>query len=104
MGDMNTKQDVERGEGNAQEEIVEPLIQGQKYLPDEGGSGSEDRMDQSSKKHPWMVYLSTFVAVCGSYEFGCCVSAEHLVIYSLTSCIYFFQFENQESITLPEKK
>ncbi|KAK9945440.1 hypothetical protein M0R45_010957 [Rubus argutus] len=22
--------------------------------------------------HQWMVYLSTFIAVCGSYEFGCC--------------------------------
>lgn len=82
MRDMNTKQGVEKDEGNTQEEIREPLIQGQKYLPGEGGSGSEDQMDQSNQKHPWIVYLSTFVAVCGSYEFGCCVSSEHLVILS----------------------
>jgi SP family facilitated glucose transporter-like MFS transporter 8 len=24
--------------------------------------------------HPWMVYFTTFIAVCGSYEFGACVS------------------------------
>ncbi|KAK7242964.1 hypothetical protein RIF29_37746 [Crotalaria pallida] len=24
------------------------------------------------KGHPWMVYFTTFVAVCGSYEFGAC--------------------------------
>ncbi|KAH9614697.1 hypothetical protein KSS87_022410 [Heliosperma pusillum] len=27
---------------------------------------------EGSKGHPWMVYLTTFVAVCGSYEFGAC--------------------------------
>ncbi|XP_050366013.1 sugar transporter ERD6-like 7 [Argentina anserina] len=28
---------------------------------------------EAAKKNQWMLYLSTFVAVCGSYEFGCCV-------------------------------
>ncbi|CAL5211670.1 unnamed protein product [Lathyrus oleraceus] len=23
--------------------------------------------------HPWMVYFTTFIAVCGSFEFGVCV-------------------------------
>ncbi|PON65728.1 Major facilitator, sugar transporter-like [Parasponia andersonii] len=27
---------------------------------------------QSSREHPWMVYFSTFVSVCGSYELGTC--------------------------------
>ncbi|EXC16582.1 Sugar transporter ERD6-like 7 [Morus notabilis] len=27
---------------------------------------------EKSKNNPWMVYLSTLVAVCGSYEFGAC--------------------------------
>lgn len=80
MEDMNTKHDVEKGKTSTIEEMREPLLQGQKYLPDEGGSGSEGQTDQSSRKNLWMVYLSTFVAVCGSYEFGSCVSAEHLVI------------------------
>lgn len=72
MGDMNIKQDVEKGEDSTQEEIRKPLMQGQKNQPDAGGSGSEDQTDQSSKEHLWMVYLSTFVAVCGSFEFGSC--------------------------------
>ncbi|RZB48068.1 hypothetical protein D0Y65_051557 [Glycine soja] len=30
----------------------------------------EEQNHHASKGHPWMVYFSTFVAVCGSYEFG----------------------------------
>lgn len=29
---------------------------------------------ESQHEQPWMVYLSTFVAVCGSFAFGSCVS------------------------------
>lgn len=29
---------------------------------------------ESKPEQPWMVYLSTFVAVCGSFAFGSCVS------------------------------
>ncbi|KAM1001588.1 hypothetical protein TB2_007951 [Malus domestica] len=29
--------------------------------------------DEGRRGDQWMVYLSTLVAVCGSYEFGCCV-------------------------------
>ena len=36
---------------------------------EEHGSSSEKKNESL-----WMVYFSTFVAVCGSYEFGCCVS------------------------------
>lgn len=56
----------EQDEENVVEENIRaPLMRG-------GGEGSGHG---SSKEDPWMVYLSTFVAVCGSYEFGCCVSA-----------------------------
>lgn len=102
MGDMNIKQDVEKGEDSTQEEIRKPLMQGQKNLPDAGGSGSEDQTDQSSKEHPWMVYLSTFVAVCGSFEFGSCVSAAAFS-YTLLPYIYFFEFANHEPIKFPKE-
>ncbi|CAN0890200.1 Sugar transporter ERD6-like 7 [Linum grandiflorum] len=45
----------------------EPLIRNN--LPSSGPREDHKDDDQSL----WMVYLSTFVAVCGSYEFGCCV-------------------------------
>jgi SP family facilitated glucose transporter-like MFS transporter 8 len=38
----------------------EPLL-----LPENGSDVSEEAS--------WMVYLSTIIAVCGSYEFGTCV-------------------------------
>lgn len=53
-----------------------------------GGRGVRERLlvlqeqDQAGKDEgtdkgrPWMVYFSTFVAVCGSYEFGTCVSTK----------------------------
>ena len=48
-------------EDSADHEVRRPLV----------GGG----LDPGGKGDQWMVYLSTFVAVCGSYEFGCCVSA-----------------------------
>ncbi|XP_062086404.1 sugar transporter ERD6-like 7 [Humulus lupulus] len=45
-----------------EEETREPLMAVE--------DGSADH--ESSRDHPWMVYFSTFVAVCGSYEFGTC--------------------------------
>ncbi|XP_057717918.1 sugar transporter ERD6-like 7 [Arachis stenosperma] len=51
---MGIKEDVEDGvEKNG---IREPLISDH----------------ASNKGHPWMVYFTTLVAVCGSYEFGTC--------------------------------
>lgn len=64
---MITKQDAEQGENSFHEDIREPLVQQHKDSADE-----EDQREQSSKGHQWMVYLSTFVAVCGSYAFGAC--------------------------------
>ncbi|ONH93709.1 hypothetical protein PRUPE_8G248600 [Prunus persica] len=63
---MAIKGDVE---SDLQEGIREPLMRVEKNLAD--GDGSADG-GSSRGGNPWMVYLSTFVAVCGSYEFGCC--------------------------------
>ncbi|KAG2405759.1 Sugar transporter ERD6-like 7 [Vigna angularis] len=32
----------------------------------------DHQLVHASKRHPWMLYFCTFVAVCGSYEFGTC--------------------------------
>jgi hypothetical protein len=66
--DMAINEDVENC---VQEEMRQPLMQDQKNL----ANGQEGSSQGSNKGHPWMVYFSTFVAVCGSYSFGSCVSA-----------------------------
>ncbi|PQM33065.1 sugar transporter ERD6-like 7 [Prunus yedoensis var. nudiflora] len=58
---MDIKEDVEN---DLQEGITDPLMRVEKNLADGGSSRGGNQ---------WMVYLSTFVAVCGSYEFGCCI-------------------------------
>ena len=45
---------------NASDDSREPLV--------------EKHVAESKQEQPWMVYLSTFVAVCGSFAFGSCVS------------------------------
>ncbi|GMP91152.1 hypothetical protein CsSME_00041969 [Camellia sinensis var. sinensis] len=71
---MDNRQEVEQGENSLQEEIREPLIPEDKTRADEeDGYGAKDQSHKSSTmEHEWMVYLSTFVAVCGSYAFGTC--------------------------------
>lgn len=54
----------------AREEDVEILIPLSKTHSH--GSVSENGAEQKDKESLWMVYLSTFVVVWGSYEFGCC--------------------------------
>ncbi|CAI9107938.1 OLC1v1007423C1 [Oldenlandia corymbosa var. corymbosa] len=49
-------------------ENKEPLIS----TANNDGYGDEEQAKKVSKDERWMVYFSTFVAVCGSYEFGCC--------------------------------
>uniref|UniRef100_A0A7N0TUP6 Major facilitator superfamily (MFS) profile domain-containing protein n=1 Tax=Kalanchoe fedtschenkoi TaxID=63787 RepID=A0A7N0TUP6_KALFE len=69
---MAIKDDIQSAENSNQEEIQEPLIlQHQKSL--KHGGRTADEAQTSRKESLWMVYLSTFVAVCGSYEFGTCV-------------------------------
>ena len=53
----NVEEGVEKG-------IREPLVE----KPD------HQLVHAAGKGHPWMLYFCTFVAVCGSYEFGTCVS------------------------------
>ncbi|KAH1258243.1 Sugar transporter ERD6-like 7 [Glycine max] len=53
---MAIKEDVE---DRTQKGIREPLVVG-------------EQNHHANKGHPWMVYFSTFIAVCGSYEFGAC--------------------------------
>ncbi|KAF5744182.1 Major facilitator superfamily protein isoform 1 [Tripterygium wilfordii] len=64
---MAIKEDVEKANNSAQEEIREPLIQGAKNPADE--EDGSDIHNRSQGNHT-MVYISTFVAVCGSYAFG----------------------------------
>lgn len=67
---MAFKRDIENGEHNRSTgELTEPLM-AKNLADEEDGSGELN----SSKQRNWMVYLSTLVAVCGSFEFGCCVS------------------------------
>ncbi|XP_019456410.1 PREDICTED: sugar transporter ERD6-like 7 [Lupinus angustifolius] len=40
---------------------------------------------KESKGHPWMVYFTTFVAVCGSYEFGACAGYSSPTQYAITN-------------------
>ncbi|KAL3517523.1 hypothetical protein ACH5RR_020112 [Cinchona calisaya] len=56
---------MENSENRVEEEIRAPLIK-------QDGFGDQEKAEKRSKEDRWMVYLSTFVAVCGSYEFGCC--------------------------------
>lgn len=64
-------------------EVREPLV--------------EKDMAESKQEQPWMVYLSTFVAVCGSFAFGSCVR-EFTYPWKLTKLCYaidfFFFIEN----------
>ncbi|KAF2314931.1 hypothetical protein GH714_037200 [Hevea brasiliensis] len=70
---MGIKEDIENGNDNANngvhKEMREPLI-GKNLADEEDGS----REQNSNKQREWMVYFTTLVAVCGSFEFGCCHS------------------------------
>ncbi|EEF37622.1 sugar transporter ERD6-like 7 [Ricinus communis] len=63
---MAIQKDIGNGSGDndVQEEVREPLMG--KNLADEENGSREQNISN------WMVYLSTFVSVCGSFEFGCC--------------------------------
>ncbi|KAL0459589.1 UNVERIFIED_CONTAM: Sugar transporter ERD6-like 7 [Sesamum latifolium] len=66
---MANNEDIENGESCVQEEIRAPLLSRVETV----GNGDEEKPSKkSSNEERWMVYLTTFVAVCGSYAFGCC--------------------------------
>lgn len=76
--------DVEQGKINSLEDLETPLIHEDKivsYKTDDDGTDHETRSIG-------MVLLSTFVAVCGSFGFGSCVSS--LNSFSLPSFTPFF--------------
>ncbi|CAI8614138.1 unnamed protein product [Vicia faba] len=58
---MEIKEDVE---GGKQRGVREALL----------GENNKQLVHQTKHHHhhPWMVYFTTFIAVCGSYEFGAC--------------------------------
>ncbi|PPS06176.1 hypothetical protein GOBAR_AA14487 [Gossypium barbadense] len=66
---MAIKEDIERGNDSVFESAAVSLLQDENDM-----AGKEDGYtDQtSSKASLWTVYFSTFVAVCGSFEFGSC--------------------------------
>ncbi|KAJ9700146.1 hypothetical protein PVL29_005800 [Vitis rotundifolia] len=68
-------EDVEKGGKNGLEDLKKPLVQGEKIIvSNELGYGTDGSSSQNgSDGSIWMVLLSTFVAVCGSFEFGSCV-------------------------------
>lgn len=57
---------MEKSENTVQEEIRAPLV----------------AQDEKGKENNSMVYLSTFVAVCGSFAFGSCVSDDFILFSS----------------------
>lgn len=67
---MAKNQDIEKAENSLQEEIKVPLISQEKRAENVKNCGGSDKQ---IKEERCMVYLSTFVAVCGSYSFGSCV-------------------------------
>lgn len=73
-------EDAEMGGKNGLEDLRKPLVEGEKLVVSNGldyetdGSSREDGLDDGWGRSIWMVLLSTFVAVCGSFEFGSCVS------------------------------
>lgn len=61
---MAINEDIENRESR------ERGVREQLLVPQEKDQAGQD--EGTDKGHPWMVYFSTFVAVCGSYEFGTC--------------------------------
>lgn len=65
--------DVENGEiVNGLEGLEKPFIQEEGKVV--SYEDDDDESNETSGGSLWMVLLSTFVAVCGSFEFGSCVS------------------------------
>jgi SP family facilitated glucose transporter-like MFS transporter 8 len=62
---------MENDHDGALEDAREPLMPNNSSC--EEGSGSQCSSNNTGTA--WMVYLSTFVAVAGSFEVGSCVSA-----------------------------
>ncbi|GAU11091.1 hypothetical protein TSUD_197150 [Trifolium subterraneum] len=82
--------DVESGHENGHQDLQEP------FIPNEKEAAVEFRDTESNKRAEngsiGMVLLSTFVAVCGSFSFGTCVSNEivnRILHNRMVSCLLF---------------
>ncbi|XVF62699.1 hypothetical protein PTKIN_Ptkin09bG0029300 [Pterospermum kingtungense] len=64
--------DVESGEINGLEDLKKPLVAEEQNFV-HGNDHHETDKSSDETGSIWMVLLSTFVAVCGSFEFGSCV-------------------------------
>lgn len=64
--------DVENGGIDSSQNLEEPFLRHQKIVACE--DEDSDVSSNVENGSVWMVLLSTFVAVCGSFEFGSCVS------------------------------
>ncbi|KAK3415690.1 hypothetical protein EUGRSUZ_H01571 [Eucalyptus grandis] len=62
---MAINEDIENQETGDREGVRERLL-----VPQEKDRAGKD--EGTDKVRPWMVYFTTFIAVCGSYEFGTC--------------------------------
>jgi SP family sugar porter-like MFS transporter len=69
--------DVENGEVTGLEDLEEPFIRQDNIVSYEYDESKDHKSGPSGSSG--IVLLSTFVAVCGSFEFGSCVS----VLFSL---------------------
>jgi SP family facilitated glucose transporter-like MFS transporter 8 len=74
--------DVEQGEIIGLEDLEKPLILEEKIVVI--NDNNETDQDQESTGSIGMVLLCTFVAVCGSFEFGSCVSTLNSLSLSLS--------------------
>ncbi|GAB4843524.1 hypothetical protein Ancab_013486 [Ancistrocladus abbreviatus] len=67
---IDQHKDIENAQNNGLEDLEAPLITQQRKTVEYDSESSESIVDSGSIG---MVLLSTFVAVCGSFEFGSCV-------------------------------
>lgn len=70
---MATKQNIKVSEKNDQVEIRVPLVLGQKAKFADEDDYAVEYQTGKNKGHQWILYLTTFVTVCGSFAFGSCV-------------------------------
>jgi SP family facilitated glucose transporter-like MFS transporter 8 len=84
--------DVEQGEIIGLEDLEKPLIFEEKIVVI--NDNNETDQDQESTGSIGMVLLCTFVAVCGSFEFGSCVSTLNSLSLSLSLSLFVISIKD----------
>ena len=92
---MATKQNMEVAENNYHVEIRAPFIPGQKAKVADEDDYAVEYQTGKNKGQQWILYLTTFVTVCGSFAFGSCVC----VLF--TSCIFLFLQDSLKMLIKP---